>query len=89
MPRQTGTTTRAEGRETKNGTGTTIQMSAHVRSEQDMIITMVSRMRGVDKSAVVSEALDNYIATLPETVTAGLVAISRALSAQPELEVVK
>jgi hypothetical protein len=52
-----------------------------------MIITMVSRMRGMDKSVVVSEALDAYIAKLPETVTSGLVAISRALSAQPELEV--
>ena len=89
MPRQTGITTRAEGRAIKNSTGTTVQMSAHVRPETDMIITMVSRMRGMDKSVVVSEALDNYIATLPETVTAGLVAISRALSAQPEPEVVE
>ena len=86
MPRRVDPTKRNDT--TGTVANNTIQMSSRVRPEQDMIITMVSRMKGVDKSVVVSSAIDMYISSLPAAVITALVHAAAVLSEQPELELV-
>ena len=57
-----------------------VSVGVRIKPEQDLLLTIVSRMRGIDKSSLVVQALDAYIAGLPDTIKQSLTAAAGALT---------
>ena len=67
----------------------TMQLNCRIRPEQDMVLTVIARVRSTDKSSLVTAAIDTYINSLPKDFIAALVAMEqsvRTLDGQPTPE---
>ena len=56
-----------------------VQLSARVKPEQDLILTVLARAKGIDKGVVVQQAIDAYVLSLPEAFRAAVADMAKSL----------